>query len=180
VLVIMAGLPGTGKSTIARALAARSAAYVLDKDLIRAALFPAALVEYSREQDDFVLRVMLKVAGWMIRRDPNTIVILDGRPFAKKYQRDAVINFAEWMKTRWRIVECTCSEETARQRIEDASQHQAADRDYALYQRLKDEWEEIIRPKLVVDTDSPVEDCVARIVAYLGNVGESNRRFAEL
>jgi predicted kinase len=39
-LVIMAGLPGTGKSTISRVLAAEVGGLVLDKDNVRAALFP--------------------------------------------------------------------------------------------------------------------------------------------
>lgn len=168
-IVLMAGLPGTGKSTLSRAVAARTGAHVLDKDSIRAALFPAALIEYSREQDDFVLRVMLKVAGWIIRRDPKRIVIIDGRPFTKKYQRDVVINFSEWIKTRWRIVECRCAEETARSRIENAKGHPAADRDFELYQRVRGEWEEITRPKLVVATEQPLEDCVREVLAYLGN-----------
>jgi predicted kinase len=43
----MAGLPGTGKSTLARVLANDLGGVVLDKDVIRAALFPAALIEYS-------------------------------------------------------------------------------------------------------------------------------------
>ena len=51
-VVIMAGLPGSGKSTVARALAERLPATVLDKDVIRAALFAPAHVEYSRVQDD--------------------------------------------------------------------------------------------------------------------------------
>ena len=118
-LVILAGLPGTGKSTLARAVAARSGAFVLDKDAVRAALFPPALIEYSREQDDFVLRVMLKVAGWMVRRDPRAIVVIDGRPFSQKYQLDQVIHFAEWVKTpcspysrpsgpHWKVFSVSC------------------------------------------------------------------------
>src|SRR3954471_4500639 len=150
-LVLMAGLPGTGKSTLARAVADKTGAHVLDKDAIRASLFPAELVEYSREQDDFVLRIMLKVAGWMVRRDPNAIVLLDGRPFAKKYQLDQAIGFSEWIKTPWRVVECTCPEETARARLSTGA-HPAADRNFELYQRVRAEWEEITRPKLVVDT----------------------------
>ena len=46
-IAIMAGLPGSGKSTVARALAQRIPAAVLDKDIIRAAIFPPAHVEYS-------------------------------------------------------------------------------------------------------------------------------------
>jgi adenylylsulfate kinase len=173
-LVLLAGLPGTGKSTLARVVAERTGAYVLDKDQVRAALFPPELIEYSREQDDFVLRVMLKVAGWIIRRDDKQIVILDGRPFAKKYQRDLVINFAEWTKTPWRIVECTCSEATARGRLENAKDHPAGNRNFELYLRLRDEWEQITRPKLVVDTEASPEECVRTIVAYLDRSSESN------
>lgn len=172
-LLIMAGLPGTGKSTLARAVAERTGAVVLDKDHIRAALFPAEAIEYSREQDDFVLRVMLKVAGWMLRKQTPRIVILDGRPFAKKYQLDLVINFAEWLKAPWRIVECTCREETARRRLQEAD-HPAADRVFELYQSVKSEWEEITRPKLSLNTELPLEENLARILAYLDASGESN------
>src|SRR5690348_14369339 len=48
-LLIMAGLPATGKTTLARAIAERTGAVVLDKDVIRASLFPAQLIEYSHE-----------------------------------------------------------------------------------------------------------------------------------
>jgi predicted kinase len=171
-LVIMAGLPGTGKSTLARTLAERTGAVVLDKDSLRAALFPPAFVEYSREQDDFVVRVMLKVAGWIVRREPGATVILDGRPFAKKYQLDQVVAFAEWIKTPWRIVECSCSEETARARLE-GEMHPAADRDFKLYQRVISEWEEITRAKLVLNTERPVDELFAECAGYLGLTGQS-------
>jgi adenylylsulfate kinase len=172
-LIMMAGLPGTGKSALARAVAKRTSAFVLDKDYVRAALFPAEMVEYSREQDDFVLRIMLKVAGWMLRKDAARPVILDGRPFSKKYQVDMVINFAEWTKSPWSIIECTCSEDTAKKRIETGAEHPAADRTLELYQRVKDGWEEIARPKLVLDTELPLAQNMEKAVAYIGRAGES-------
>src|ERR1700733_2049988 len=52
-IILMAGLPGTGKSTLARDLAACTSGLVLSKDEIRSALFRAAEIEYSIEQDDF-------------------------------------------------------------------------------------------------------------------------------
>lgn len=170
-LVIMAGLPGTGKSTLARALAERTGAFVLDKDSMRAALFPPSLIEYSREQDDFVVRVMLKVTGWILRRDSHATVILDGRPFAKKYQLDQVVAFAEWIKAPWRIIECTCAEDIARRRL-GAAGHPAADRDFDLYLRVKSEWEGIARPKLVLDSHLPLDQLVAESSAYL-NAGRN-------
>ena len=165
-LLIMAGFPGTGKTTLARAIAERTGAVVLDKDVIRASLFPAQLIEYSHEQDDFVVRVMLKVAGWIVRKEPARLVILDGRPFSKKYQLDQAISFAEWIKTPWRIVVCTCREETARHRLENA-EHPAADRNFDLYRKIRAGWEEITRPKLVLDTDVDVSENTMRALEYL-------------
>jgi predicted kinase len=81
-LILMAGLPGTGKSTLARALAADLGGTILNKDEIRAALFTPRDVEYSSEQDEFCMRVMLKVAGYLFRKDPGRKVFLDGRTFS--------------------------------------------------------------------------------------------------
>lgn len=80
-LTLMAGLPGTGKSTLSRALAAELHGTVLDKDHIRAALFAAEDIEYSTEQDDFCMAVTLKVAGYLFRKDPSRLIFLDGRTF---------------------------------------------------------------------------------------------------
>ena len=84
-IVLMAGLPGTGKSTLCRKLSG----VVLDKDQIRAALFTE--VEYSTEQDDFCMKVMLDTAAYILKKDPLRVVFLDGRPFSKQYQIEQVI-----------------------------------------------------------------------------------------
>ena len=55
-IVLMAGLPGTGKSTLARELAARTSGRVLSKDEIRHAIFLPEEIEFSSAQDDFCLR----------------------------------------------------------------------------------------------------------------------------
>jgi len=68
-IVIMAGLPGTGKSTLARALAQRLPGTVLDKDAIRAALFQPPHVEYSLAQDDFCQEIMLQTAAYLLAKD---------------------------------------------------------------------------------------------------------------
>ena len=55
-LIAMAGLPGTGKSTLAAALAEALPAVVLDKDKLRAGLIPPDKIEYYPRPGRLYLR----------------------------------------------------------------------------------------------------------------------------
>ena len=166
-LILTAGLPGTGKSTLSRALAAELGGTVINKDQVRAALFSPEDIEYSTEQDDFCMAVMLKVAGYLFRKDPARLVFLDGRTFSRTYQLKRTTGFAEAISQQWRILECTCSEDTARQRLSNDPGHLAADRDFDLYSRIKARFAEITFPKTVIDTDQGLETCIQLATAAL-------------
>jgi predicted kinase len=157
VIVLMAGLPGTGKSTLARELAEGTGGVVLNKDVLRADLFPERLIEYSTEQDDFVQDLMQRTAEYLLTRNPRLAVFFDGRTFSRRYQIEKVIQLAERLGTPWRIIECVCSEEIARRRIEQARRHPAKNRTFELYCKIRDSFEAIDYPKLVVDTGEDVK-----------------------
>ena len=170
-LIAMAGLPGTGKSTLAQNLADVYSGIVLNKDRIRAALFPIALIEYSTRQDDFCMSIIFQVASYMLQNDPSLYVILDGRTFSRKYQVDALDQFAEEIKKPLNIIECICSDETAQKRLEKkvtmGAKHLAGNRDYHLYLTIKARFEPIREPKLVVNTDEDLAHCLASCLAYV-------------
>jgi predicted kinase len=167
-LILMAGLPGTGKSTLARALAASCPCVVLDKDEIRSLLFPAPFLEYSAEQDDFCQSLMLDTAAYLLTRHPDLRVFLDGRTFSRAYQIQNVIARANLLGTPWRILVCVCSEETARHRLDSShATHPAKNRNFHLYRKLQSEFDPIPPPHLVIDTGRPLDDCVAAAQAYL-------------
>lgn len=166
-LILMAGLPGSGKSTLSRAMAQELDGTVLDKDEIRAALFPAADIEYSTEQDDFCMAIMLKVAGYIFRNDPVRPIFLDGRTFSRAYQLKRATGYAEAIGQPWRVLECVCSEETARQRLAEGAGHLAANRNFDLYLKVQGDFEEITLPKTVIDTDQPLPDCIHAAMASL-------------
>ena len=169
-IILMAGLPGTGKTMLARELAQRTSGRVLSKDEFRHSLFAPEEVEYSSRQDDFILQIMLQAAGYLLMRDPARRIFLDGRPFSRRYQIENVIAAADSLHQRWRIVECVCSEEIARRRLQtDAGSgaHPAANRDFQLYLEVRARFEAITFPKIVIDTGDSLETCVRRALEYL-------------
>ena len=172
-LIMMAGLPGTGKSALSRALAESSGGIVLDKDVIRAALFAPAHVEYSRRQDDFCQTVMLQAAEYLLSGNPRLRVFLDGRPFSHAYQRRQVEEAATRMRTPLAIIECVCAEATALARLRAdsvSSAHPAANREPSLYARVKAEFEPWSKPRLTLDTGQSLSECVKQAETWLQGI----------
>jgi len=174
-LVAIAGLPGTGKSTLARALvealrAQGTEALILDKDHVRTSLFQPEDVVYSREQDDLCVDIMLQVAGYLLHHAPDRIVILDGRTFSRRDQVETVARTAADLAVPLVFIECRCSEATAMQRLARDQAHQthpAKNRGPDLYRRVKAKADPLIVSHLVVDTEEPLADNVQTCLSYL-------------
>jgi predicted kinase len=168
ILIAMAGMPASGKSVLAEQLAAALPAIILDKDRVRAALFPPAEIEYSLRQDDFCFDILLQVAGYLLQKGRD--VILDGRPFAHRYQMDHVVDFASLKQVPLKVIECTCSDESFQRRLEqdvNEGRHLAANRSFEMFLAMRVKADPLVVPRLVVDTDRPLQECLAASLEYI-------------
>lgn len=153
-LIAFAGLPGTGKTTLAKRLAEQLGAVLLNKDEIRASLFAPEDIEYSSRQNDFCMELLYQLAVYHAQHFPERAIIIDGRTFSRRAQVSALIHCAQLCNKPLSLIECICSDETAEERIShDTGKHIAADRNVELYYQVRRSCDEISIPKLVLDTD---------------------------
>lgn len=168
-LIAMAGLPGTGKSTLAARLAERLGGIVLDKDTVRATLFP--VVNYTREQDDAAVAWMYEEAARRVALQP---VIIDGRTFSKEYQVRDLFEASARMGIEPRIIECVASDDVVKSRLEHdlaTGTHPAKNRTFEMYLDVKRAAEPLTVPRLTLDTSAmPLDDCLQRALEFTASL----------
>jgi len=177
-LILMVGLPGTGKSTLSRALVERFGGFIIDKDIIRPALFGPSQIDYTVKQDDFCQDVMLETAAYLLKRKPNLRVFLDGRPFSREYQRERVRNAAREIGTKLAVIECLAGEETALARIRrdlESGAHLAANRTVDLYYVKRNDFERepMKEERLQISSDQLLERSIDEAERYLKHIENS-------
>ena len=157
----MAGLPGSGKTTLGQALASHLKGHVLNKDQIRLAIFGPNQVAYSTAQDDLIQTFMLEAAHSLWATHPKLWIVFDGRTYSRSYQRAQVNEKILNLK----IILCTAYESSIRTRL--LYPHPAANRDWALYLKVRESFEPIIEPHCVINTDQPPRLSLKQALTYL-------------
>jgi len=116
-MIVLAGLPASGKSAVAVRLNKALDSVLLDKDRVRDFFFQEH-VDYSNEQNDLCVEMMYQVASYLLLKDEAPIVIIDGRSYSRKVQIERLKAVVAQVRCNLIIVECICSPASARQRLE--------------------------------------------------------------
>ncbi|WP_165068410.1 AAA family ATPase [Marisediminicola senii] len=170
-LIAMAGLPGTGKSTLAGHIGARLGAAVVSVDPIEAAILTAGI---DRDQPTGLAAYLVaETIAQSVLSAGQTIVV--DAVNAVGPAREQWVALAERAGVPLRFVETTCSDhQLHRERLEARVRlvpEIAEPTRHAVEQSLEEygQWEGVSAtvPRLSVDTAKPVETNVASAIAFL-------------
>jgi predicted kinase len=160
-IIIVCGLPGVGKTTLARQLAPFIKAVVLSTDKIRKELFPKPL--YGRRERRLVYDVLLLMAKYL--HEANVNCILDGT-FSQERSRQGVMRKLNIPPNRVSIIECFCPEEIVILRLR-IRKHDYSDADFSIYQRMKKIYEPVKGKHITVDTSNISKSVISTIASEL-------------
>jgi hypothetical protein len=152
VLILTAGLMGSGKSYQARKLAERLGAEIIRTDLLRKELFNIKPTErryedfgqgiYSNDISRIIYDKAYDLAAQKIKQ--GKAVIIDAS-FKRLAQRQKAMEMAHNLGVRYYILECICSDEITRKRLERRIQENdnASDGRWELFQEQKNDFDAI-------------------------------------
>ncbi|WP_051703811.1 AAA family ATPase [Glycomyces sp. NRRL B-16210] len=167
-IIAFAGLPGTGKSTLAEALARASRTPVFAGDWLMGALKPYRVFD-GMDRETYVALYGGLVESLVVRQlllDQSAItdsVIDDGT--AERWSWLAVEHDAEL-----RVIECVCSDvELHRSRVEGRKRNipNWHEIDWAHVERMREEFPPLTVDRLTVDAVEPIEANLDKIHAHL-------------
>ena len=171
-LIVFAGLPGSGKSTLSRAVARELHAVYLDKDTIKDAVIAVARGLKTEQGPDLAGPISYELLV-VLARDNLSLglsVVLDS-PAGYRQFREQVSELAKARRANLKLVECICTDESLlRQRVEargrELPPYRA--RDWADYQSNRARFEGLTERRLVVDTAETLGINVRKVLAYIG------------
>lgn len=163
VLIMISGLPGTGKSFLAHKISERLPVIIVETDQVRKTLFPKP--SYAANESVWVHRVAHAAMDRLLRSGRR--VIFDATNLVE-WHREKVYRIADRAGAKLVIVKTIAPEEVVRERLDRRSRRKTkvaySDATWQVYEELKWELEPIRRTHLVVDTSRDMDRAVARVL----------------
>ncbi len=176
ILLITAGLVGTGKTALAQALAKRLGLVVISSDVTRKKLAGIPATEHRFEEFDsgiYSAEFSRKTYDSMLAEARDILaeggsVILDAS-FIKAGERLKARELAEKMGADFLIIEFTLDEESIKQRLaQRLEQGTTSDGRWEIYPSQKRAFEAVVevppQKHVIIDTSKPVEENIRQIL----------------
>jgi predicted kinase len=166
-LVVVSGLPGTGKSSFSRRLAQRLPFLILESDALRKTLFNPP--DYSLAESGRLFRACHLIIQRLLER--GIPVIFDATNLSEKH-RERLYSIADHLGARLVLVRVEAPAGVVHERL-GARQRGAApptnsDADWGVYQRMRPSVDKICRKHYAVDTSRDITPVLGKIVREVG------------
>ncbi len=167
-LVVVSGLPGTGKSYFCRRLAERIDLVILESDSLRRLLF--ATPSYTKEESTQLFRACHGLVEELLRKGIS--VALDATNL-EEHNREQLYHIADQSGAGLIIVRMEAPAEVVQQRLErrsrreDQSDHSEAD--WNVYSKMKSTVEKIGRNHFAVDSSKDIAPVIEKIVRLVNH-----------
>ncbi|MGD1120198.1 MAG: ATP-binding protein [Dehalococcoidales bacterium] len=160
-IIVVSGLPGTGKTYFCRRLAERLPCIVLESDALRKQLFPAP--DYSGEESVYLFRTIYRVIEELVKK--GSTVALDATNLAERH-RERLYSIAERLNARLVLVSVDAPpelvQERLRRRVKEAGNK--SDASWKVYQQMKPTEEKIKRRHFTVDTSRDITPVIEKVI----------------
>jgi len=167
VLFVLCGLPGAGKSHLARRLAQRLPSVIVSSDFVRKSLFPRPT--YASEESAFIHQVSHAVTARLLLQSLR--VIADATNLAE-WHREKLYRIADETHAKLIVVHAVAPEAVIRARLSqrDAARnpHEFSEANWDVYELLKPQLEPVRAPHFTIDTSGDLEPALARILRAVG------------
>jgi len=165
-LVLVSGLPGTGKSFFCRQLAEKVPLVVLESDRLRKLLFRRP--EYSKDESARLFRAIHELLRELLARGIN--IALDATNL-EEHHRERLYHITDQLNAKLIIIRLSAPPDVVRQRLQGRSaasngfDHSEAD--WEVYRKMKPVAEPIGRNHLQVDTSKDIKPVLERIARMI-------------
>lgn len=160
-LIVVSGLPGTGKSYFSGRLAEKTPAVILESDALRKTLFPA--LNYSPRESGLLFEAIHILIGRLLKQGFS--VILDATNLSEKH-RETLYHIAEKNGARLVIAYLEAPPQVIEERLRDRRREAGnkSDADWAVYLKMRGSVDEIKRPHYIVNTAEDITPVIETIV----------------
>ena len=138
-IVLFCGLPGVGKTSLAKELAPLINAVVLSTDKLRKELIPNPT--YAKEEKELIYDVMLLVARYL-HNAAGVNSILDATFNTEESRENAIKKLGNISPDQIYIIECSCPEDIIISRLK-TRKGDYSDADFGIYRKMKQVYEPV-------------------------------------
>ena len=159
-VVVVCGLPGVGKTTVAESVAERVDGRLLRTDVVRKDLFSDP--EYTDEESRTVYDAVFDRARETL--EAERAAVLDGT-FKEADLRERARSLAESTGAEFRLVKVECDEADVRERISER-EDDASDADFGVHELYRESFEAVSLDHVTVDNSAGLEHARRQVVEH--------------